>query len=65
VSQDFDALGTMITLGSVHAHLHDIDIETLDSAVFLTFFSKIVFLDRGSTFGRRDTDAHGSSGEPI
>jgi hypothetical protein len=64
VSQDFDALDTMITSGTVDAHIHDIDIETLDSALMPTFVSEIVVLDRGSTSGSRDTDAPGSGGGP-
>jgi hypothetical protein len=64
VSQDFDALNTMITLGIVHAHIHDIDIETLDSALFSTFVYEIVVLDKGSTSGSRDIDTYGSGGGP-
>jgi hypothetical protein len=64
VSQVFYALDTMITSGIVDAHLHDIDIETLDSALISTFVSKIVSLDRGSTSCRRDIDAPTSIGGP-
>jgi hypothetical protein len=63
VSQDFDALDTMFTSGTV-AHLHDIDRETFDSALLSTFISEIVVLDRGSTSGSRDIDAPGSGGGP-
>jgi hypothetical protein len=63
VSKSFDSLDTMITLGIV-AHLHDIDIEILDSALFLTFIYEIDVLDRGSTSGSSDTDAPGSGGGP-
>jgi hypothetical protein len=54
----------MITLGNVHAHIHDIDIETLYSAFFFTIVSKIVVLDKGSTSGSRGTDTPSSGGEP-
>jgi hypothetical protein len=64
VSQDFDALDTMTTLSIDHGHLHDIDIETLDSALFLTFVYEIVVLARGSTFGSRDIDTPSSRGGP-
>jgi hypothetical protein len=64
VSQASDALDTMITLGIVDAHIHDIDIETLDSALMSTFSSEIIVLDRGSTSGSRDIDALGSGGGP-
>jgi hypothetical protein len=63
VSQDFDALDTMFTSGTV-AHLDDLDRETFDSALLSTFISDIVGLDRGSTSGSRDTDASGSGGGP-
>jgi hypothetical protein len=63
VSQDFDALDTMFTLGTT-THLHDIDRETFDSAILSTFISEIVVLDRVSTYGSRDIDASGSGGGP-
>jgi hypothetical protein len=63
VSQDFDSLDTMFTSGNT-THLHDIDIETLDSTLLPKFIYEIVVLDRVSTSGSRDTDAHGSSGGP-
>jgi hypothetical protein len=56
VSQAFDALDTMITSSTVNAHIHDIDIKTLDSALMPTFAYEIIVLDRGSTSGSRDTD---------
>jgi hypothetical protein len=58
VSQDFDYLNTMFTLGIV-AHL---DRETFDNALFFTFIYDIVGLDKGSTYGSRDTNAFGSGG---
>jgi hypothetical protein len=61
VSQVFYALDIMFTLGTT-THLHDIDIDTFDSALLLTFISYIVVLDKGSTSGSRDSDAPGSSG---
>jgi hypothetical protein len=64
VSQASDALDTMITSAIVDAHIHDIDIETLDSALLPTFVYEIVVLDRGSTSSNRDTDAPGSGGGP-
>jgi hypothetical protein len=64
VLQVYDALDTMITSSTIDAHIHDIDIETLDSALMSTFSSQIVFLDRGSTFGNKDIDAPGSGGGP-
>jgi hypothetical protein len=64
VPKYFDALDTMITLGTIDAHIHDIDIETLDSALISTFVSYIGVLDRGSTPGRKDTDAPSSGGGP-
>jgi hypothetical protein len=64
VSQDFDALDTMITSTIVDACIHDIDIETLESALMPTFVCEIVVLDRGSTSSSRDTDAPGSGGGP-
>jgi len=64
VSHAFDALDTMITSSNVDAHLHDIDIETLDSALMLTFVVEIVVLHRGSTYGSRDNDAPISGGGP-
>jgi hypothetical protein len=54
----------MITSGIVDAHNHDIDIETLDSALVLTFASEIVVIDKGSTSDSRDIDAPGSVGGP-
>jgi hypothetical protein len=63
VSQYFYALDTMFTLGNA-AHLHDIDRETFDSELLLTFISKIVVLDRGSTSASRDIDALGYGGGP-
>jgi hypothetical protein len=64
VSQYFDDLDTMFTLGTT-AHRHDIDINTFDHALLLTFISEIVVLERGSTYGSRDTNALGSGGGPI
>jgi hypothetical protein len=64
VSQTFDALDTIITSGNVHAHLHDIDIETLDNTLLLTFVYEIIIIDKGSTSSSRDTDAPGFGGGP-
>jgi hypothetical protein len=46
------------------AHLHYIDIKTLDSALLSSFISEIVFLDRASTYGSRGIDAPSSGGGP-
>jgi hypothetical protein len=53
----------MFTSGTA-AHLDDYDREKFYSALFLTFISDIVCLDRGSTSGSRDIDAPGSGGGP-
>jgi hypothetical protein len=50
---------------STDAHLHDIDSKPFDSVILSTFVFEIVVLDRGSTYGSRDTYAPGSGGGPI
>jgi hypothetical protein len=54
----------MITSSIIDAHIHDIDIETLENALILTFVSYIVVIDIGSTSGSRYIDAPSSSGGP-
>jgi hypothetical protein len=64
VSQAFVVVETMFA-SITDAHLHDIDSETFDSVILLTFVFEIVVLDRGSTYGSRDIDAPSSFGGPI
>jgi hypothetical protein len=62
VSQDFDALDTMLTLGTI-AYVDDLDRESFDSALMSTFIFDII-IDRPSTSSSRDTDASGFGGGP-
>jgi hypothetical protein len=60
VSEDFDALDTMFTLGTA-THI-DLVGDTFDRVLFSFLYG--IGTDIPSTFGSRDTDAFGSGGGP-
>jgi hypothetical protein len=62
VSQDFDALDTMLT-SCIATHVYDLDRETFDSALMSTFLSDII-IGRPTTSSSKDIDTSGYGGGP-
>jgi len=62
MSQDFEALNTMFTSGTI-AQVDDLDRETFDYVLMSTFLSDVI-IDRPSTSCSIDTDASSSGGGP-
>jgi hypothetical protein len=61
VSQYFNALDNIFTSRTIEC-VHDMYRETFYIVLFLTFIFTIFSLDRGFTYGRRETNASGFGG---